>query len=82
MRAPPLQIPMQDSRGYITQEWQEFFTAAFMLMSSLEFSGPTAGRPAKNVFVGMRYFDTDLGYLISVKSIKPTVWVDGAGNTV
>lgn len=45
-------------------------------------SGTTTNRPTQNLYVGRIYFDTTLGKQINVKSISPTVWVDGNGTVV
>jgi hypothetical protein len=42
-------------------------------------SGTTANRPTSFLFEGRFYWDTDLGKPVFVKSLSPTVWVDGAG---
>lgn len=42
-------------------------------------SGTTANRPTSLLWAGRFYWDTDLGKPVFVKSISPTVWVDGAG---
>jgi hypothetical protein len=57
---PPTRSPLVDDKGMITQEWQEFFSAAFFSLRSQEMSGTTANRPTKRLFVGMPYFDTTL----------------------
>jgi hypothetical protein len=33
-------------------------------------------------YIGMDYFDTDLGLKITLKSVTPDVWVNGAGTPV
>jgi hypothetical protein len=42
-------------------------------------SGVTANRPDKVLWIGRRYFDTTLGKPVYLKSINPSVWVDGVG---
>lgn len=42
-------------------------------------SGTTAERPVAFLFEGRFYWDTTLGKPVFVKSLNPTVWVDGAG---
>ena len=54
--------------------------AAFVLGGgSSSGSGPTSGRPVVPSFVGQPYFDTTLGFMVWVKQIYPSIWVDGAG---
>jgi hypothetical protein len=48
----------------------------------IEASGTTANRPTTNLFIGRPYFDTTLGKPIAIKSLGPTVWVDGVGTVV
>ena len=50
--------------------WGNFLTTAYMILFACSQSGPTANRPTKNLYVGMPYFDTDLG-----ANGKP-IWVD------
>lgn len=49
-------------------------------------SGATTARPVNSAAfplrVGTSFFDTTLGVLVTVKSLNPTVWVNGAGTPV
>jgi hypothetical protein len=50
-------------------------------------SGPTASRPTANVYVGLDYFDTTLGYKVTTNSAttarpQVVVWVNGSGSVV
>lgn len=49
-------------------------------------NGPTTARPvntaANPLYIGQDFFDTTLGLKVSVKSLNPTVWVNGAGAPV
>lgn len=46
-------------------------------------SGTTANRPVTNLSVGDQFYDTTLGYLVSVHSVgPPAVWHNGAGAAV
>jgi len=58
--------------------WVVWITKLQMLAGTLSDSGTTANRPTKNLWIGRRYFDTTLGYMIWVKDSTPT-WVNGAG---
>lgn len=58
--------------------WKKWFDKLRILVTSDE-SGVTADRPTSNLYVGRRFFDTTLGKPIYVKSLSPTVWVDGVG---
>lgn len=49
-------------------------------------NGPTAARPvstsANPLYIGQDFFDSTLGLKVTVKSLNPTVWVNGAGAPV
>jgi len=79
IKAPPLDFPLQDSRGYVNLAWQEFFSAAYLLMADMQRSGTTANRPTKNLYPGKPYFDTTLGHPIWHSG---TDWVDATGAVV
>jgi hypothetical protein len=65
-----------------SQGWTSFFEAVFNLLTAMTQSGTTAQRPTTFLWIGRSYFDTTLGYRIEVKSVNPTVWVNGAGTSV
>ncbi len=44
--------------------------------------GTTADRPTTLLWIGRRYFDDTLGLPVYVKSVRPVVWVNGAGAPV
>ena len=52
-----------------------------VLQSATE-SGTTANRPTVELWIGRRYFDTTLGHPVYLKSVRPSVWVDGTGSAV
>ena len=54
----------------------------FNLVKPLGGNGTTANRPTMGLYVGLDYFDLTLGYKVTVKSLNPTVWVNGAGGVV
>jgi hypothetical protein len=46
-------------------------------------TGSTAIRPTVNLYVGLSYFDTTLGYPVFVKQVSPSIiWVNGSGTPV
>jgi hypothetical protein len=45
-------------------------------------NGATAARPIAGLYIGLLFFDATLGYPVFVKSLNPTVWVNGAGGVV
>lgn len=61
--------------------WAQWFARVGSRIVALEQSGVTANRPTTGLWIGRRYFDTTLGKPVYVKSLNPTVWVDGAGTT-
>lgn len=82
-----LQVPGQFTKishgdGLVAQEWQLLFQTLAQAVYNSARSGPTASRPTsdqQNRWIGMPYFDTDLGYCIFLKSVSPDVWVDANG---
>lgn len=59
--------------------WKTWFQTVYNILFANTQSGTTSNRPTKNLWVGRRYFDTTLGKPVYLKSISPTVWVDGVG---
>lgn len=82
MEKPPITEPFNGPDGSISEPWLVWLNKLWMVAGSLDNSGVTADRPTKGLYVGRPYFDTTLGYSISLKSVRPTVWVNGAGATV
>ena len=68
-----------DEDRMITLPWGAWFNRAHDIISSAQQSGATADRPTKVLWIGRRFFDTTLGKPVYLKSIRPSVWVDGAG---
>jgi hypothetical protein len=82
IQVPPSGRSIVDEAGNVRMEWQAFFNAGQQIMFNISRSGPTASRPTSKLdgrYVGMPYFDTTLGLTISLKSVNPDVWVNGAG---
>jgi hypothetical protein len=73
----PSYSPITDKM--ISAEWNAYMQALYDLARVLGNNGTTANRPTSNLYVGQDYFDTTLGYKITIKSLNPTVWVDGGG---
>lgn len=63
--------------------WNNWVASVHRAASTIGQSGPTTARPVGSaafpLFIGQDYFDTTLGYKVSVLSLNPTVWVNGAG---
>lgn len=93
IQGPRVQMPsamsswfVTDEQGNITgmkQESAQFLHACEGLLNAITKSGPTAARPTSTMqwrFVGMPYFDTDLGFSVFLKQAGSTsIWVDATG---
>jgi hypothetical protein len=67
----------------VTAQWLAWFQQLWTYACTIGANGPTAQRPTKGLFVGQNYFDTTLGYQVTVKFVgPPAVWVNGAGSVV
>lgn len=66
--------------GMIEQTYLSWFASIQRWLSPQGQFGTTAHRPTKNLWIGQDYFDQTLGYKVTIKSLNPTVWVDGGGN--
>lgn len=69
----------------LKQPWGAFFHSLQMIGFNATRSGTTAERPDNGMdgrWIGMPYFDSTLGKLVSLKSVNPDVWVDGSGAVV
>lgn len=75
----PSGSPVVDSSGNATATWANTFSRWHSIIASMQQSGATADRPTSVLWIGRRFFDTDLGKPVYLKSVKPSVWVDGAG---
>lgn len=76
---------VQRSDGNVSVEWAAFFNALQQVAFGGTRSGPTASRPTdalKGRWIGMPYFDTDLGIAIWLLSVNPDVWVRYDGTAV
>lgn len=66
--------------------FQAWLSSVQNAVAPLNGNGPTTARPvnssANPLQVGTDFFDTTLGYKVTVKSLNPTVWVNGAGGVV
>ena len=74
------------SGGMLTIVFTQWLGRIFNVCNAVATSGPTADRPdrKKDRFIGMPYFDTELGggKPIWLKSVTPDVWVDATGAAV
>ena len=79
-----VRINGKDTPVMVHPVFQAWFSS--LQSSAIPQSGSTAQRPVNTsaypLVVGQDFFDTTLGLKISVKSLNPTVWVNGAGGVV
>jgi hypothetical protein len=75
------QPPMFQENNF-ARAWASWFSNAHQVLSDVSNSGTTAQRPSTFMYVGKPYFDTTIGMPINVKSLNPTVWVNGVGTAV
>lgn len=93
IQGPRVQMPSAmsawfttDGQGNITgltQEAAQFLHALEGLANAETRSGPTAARPTTSMqfrFIGMPYFDTDLGLPVFLKTASSSVWVKADGS--
>ena len=74
--------PITESGEKVGYSWLQWFSQVNSVVNAAQQSGITADRPTRFLWLGRRYFDTTLGKPVYVRSVKPTVWVDGAGAVV
>ena len=67
----------------LTDVWTQFFNSVQQWLGPQGQKGATSARPTTNLYVGLSYFDTTLGYPVFVKQVSPSVvWVNASGSTV
>lgn len=63
--------------------WRAWISQLFFFVAPIGGSGTTANRPVRNLYVGLMYFDTTLGFPVYVKTVaNPAVWVRYDGTVV
>ena len=79
-----MKAPIRDSLSdkKLSVAWTRWFSSVDNYMRSVAGSGTTSNRPTKELFVGMDYFDSELGVKITIKSLNPTVWVNSSGENI
>lgn len=68
-----------DDTKKTTLPWLHVFSRWQQVILSARQSGPTASRPTTGLWIGRRYWDTDLAAPVWVQSVKPTVWATAGG---
>ena len=75
----PYNSVVVDEKQNISVPWSSWVQRVHNIVISVQQSGTTADRPTKLLWIGRRYFDETAGKPVYLKSINPSVWVDGAG---
>lgn len=70
---------LMDDAGNLTPAWAQWIQRTHANAISVQQSGPSTDRPDRLLWLGRFYFDTTINKPIWLKSINPSVWVDGAG---
>lgn len=79
----PLKVDLNAKGGATSSAWVAWLSSLFRVVAPMGTNGTTAQRPLGTaqlpLYIGQPYFDTTLGLPVFVKSLNPTVWVNGAG---
>ena len=79
----PSTTPGVDKDGNFSQALAAWVSRITVIGQAAQQHGPTANRPTAVLWIGRRYYDTDLGLPVFVDSVgPPVVWHDAAGNPV
>ena len=77
--------PVIDDQGRVTLDrlYQAWFNGIQQWLGPIGQTGTTAQRPTKNLWIGLPYYDTTLGYPVFVHQISPSiVWHNASGGVV
>lgn len=84
--ATPMFDIIRDDEGKLqelrlTPEWSAFFALVGQAMFSASRSGSTSSRPTSDMlrWVGMPYFDQQIGKQVFLKHATSSVWVESDG---
>lgn len=84
--APLLAAVLTGDTKQVAPTWRAWFSQLFGTVQAIGTNGSTANRPSGTptvpLYIGQGYFDSTLGYPVWIKSLSPTVWVNGAGGVV
>jgi hypothetical protein len=79
----PVDHPVVDpATGKLTGPWQQYLTRTHRVAEVGMLTVTTATRPTRDLYLGMTVLDKTLGKNITLTSVRPPVWVDGAGTPV
>lgn len=73
--------PITESGEKVNFPWLQWFSQVNAVVNAAQQSGSTADRPTRFLWLGRRYYDTDLGKPVFVRAVKPVVWRD-ANNAI
>lgn len=79
MSLPDKDATVDIKTGFLTRMWLRWASDTDKVITAVQQSGPTNGRPTKDLYVGRSYFDTTLGQPVYFKSFDPLVWVTADG---
>lgn len=84
VQVPTSLNPLMDEAGNLKIEWANFFNAVQAHAFGASRSGSTASRPTSTMtrWIGMPFFDQQLGKMVYLKYVSSNVWVDGSGSVV
>lgn len=77
--------PVIDMAGKVTLDrlYQAWFNAIQQWLGPVGQFGLTSARPTNNLYIGLSYYDTTLGYPVFVHQISPSiVWHNASGGVV
>jgi len=74
--------PPPNNDGTVSTAFAKWFSKAYVLLFSIQNSGPTDKRPTEDLFIGRMYYDTDLKQPVWLDSINPNIWHDANGTPV
>lgn len=76
--------PVIDQQGNVLDRlYQAWFGGIQQWLGPIGQTGATSARPTNNLYIGLSYFDSTLGYPVFVKQISPSiVWVNASGTPV
>lgn len=81
-----MQLPLSEEvagQRLVSSAWRAWFSKVFKAVKPFGGSGTTANRPTAELYEGLMYFDTTLGFPVYVKTVAtPAVWVRYDGTVV
>ena len=79
----PTTTTISDKYGNMDRTYQSWFAAIQRWLGPIGQYGTTAARPKNNLYIGLSYYDTTLGYPVFVHQVSPSIiWHNGAGAAV